>query len=83
MEDDIRASVASAFGPEQMAVFSREMAQAASNCCPHGVGEGRIRKLSDADLRDRIADAEMELHRPSRTCSGRGTTWRRESSRTG
>jgi Late exocytosis, associated with Golgi transport len=63
LEDDIRANVASAFGPEQMAVFSRELAQSASNCCPNGMRENYMRKLPDSELKDRIADAEMDLHR--------------------
>jgi hypothetical protein len=63
LEDDIRASVTSSFGPEQMAVFSRELAQSASNCCPHGMREKRVRNLPIPDLKDCVLDAELELHR--------------------
>jgi hypothetical protein len=56
--------VAAAFGPEQMAVFSRELAQSASNCCPNGMREKYVRNsMPDSELKDRIADAEMDLHR--------------------
>ncbi len=33
------------YGPEQQAVYSREMAQGAAACCPNGCCEGRVRKL--------------------------------------
>ena len=32
------------YGPEQQAVYSREMAQGAAACCPHGCCEGRVRR---------------------------------------
>ena len=32
------------YGPEQQAVYSREMAQGAAACCPNGCCEGRIRR---------------------------------------
>jgi len=33
------------YGPEQQAVYSREMAQGAAACCPNGCGEERVRRL--------------------------------------
>jgi len=33
------------YGPEQQAVYSREMAQGAAACCPNGCCEGRVRRL--------------------------------------
>ena len=32
------------YGPEQQAVYSREMAQGAAACCPNGCCEGRVRR---------------------------------------
>jgi hypothetical protein len=46
-----------------MAVFSRELAQSASNCCPHGMRERRVRSLPAPELRDLALDAELDLHR--------------------
>lgn len=33
------------YGPEQQAVYTREMAQGAAACCPNGCCEGRVRRL--------------------------------------
>ena len=38
------------FGPEQLAVYSRELAQSASNCCPRGCHEERLPRLSIEEL---------------------------------
>eukprot|EP00985_Skeletonema_marinoi_P030547 scaffold32567_cov143-Skeletonema_marinoi.AAC.7 len=55
-------------GPEQQAVYSREMAQGAAACCPNGCCEGRIRRkaidrlleMEDAAI-ERLTAAQTEL----------------------
>jgi len=56
------------YGPEQSAVYSREMAQGAAACCPNGCGEERLRRAGIDELlvleRDAIAavhDANLSL----------------------
>ena len=56
------------YGPEQSAVYSREMAQGAAACCPNGCGEERLRRAGIDELlvleRDAIAavhDANLNL----------------------
>ncbi len=44
------------YGPEQQAVYSREMAQGAAACCPNGCGEKRVRRLPI----DRLLEMEDE-----------------------
>ena len=44
------------YGPEQQAVYSREMAQGAAACCPNGCGEKRVRRLPI----DRLFEMEDE-----------------------
>jgi len=44
------------YGPEQQAVYSREMAQGAAACCPNGCGEERVRRLPI----DRLLEMEDE-----------------------
>mmetsp|Transcript_6615 Transcript_6615/g.12917 ORF Transcript_6615/g.12917 Transcript_6615/m.12917 type:complete len:380 (-) Transcript_6615:69-1208(-) len=55
-------------GPEQSAVYSREMAQGAAACCPNGCGEERLRRAGIDELlvleRDAVAavhDANLDL----------------------
>lgn len=43
-------------GPEQQAVYSREMAQGAAACCPNGCCEGRVRRKAI----DRLLEMEDE-----------------------
>jgi hypothetical protein len=50
------------FGPEQTAMYSREFAQGASNCCPNGCFEGRIRRANIDELRDMERDALERVH---------------------
>jgi Calcium-dependent channel, 7TM region, putative phosphate len=50
------------FGPEQTAVYSRELAQSAAVCCPHGCFEGRIARLGIDDLRELEENAKEEVH---------------------
>ena len=38
------------FGPEQQAVYSREVAQSAANCCPFGCFENGLRRLPTNEL---------------------------------
>ena len=38
------------FGPEQQAVYSREVAQSAANCCPFGCFENRLRRMQLSEL---------------------------------
>mmetsp|Transcript_8864 Transcript_8864/g.18772 ORF Transcript_8864/g.18772 Transcript_8864/m.18772 type:complete len:991 (+) Transcript_8864:58-3030(+) len=56
------------YGPEQSAVYSREMAQGAAACCPNGCGEERLRRAGIDELlvleRDAVAavhDANLDL----------------------
>ena len=44
------------YGPEQQAVYSREMAQGAAACCPNGCGEERVRRMPI----DRLLEMEDE-----------------------
>lgn len=56
------------YGPEQQAVYSREMAQGAAACCPKGCCEGRVRRqpidklleMEDATI-SRLQNAQYEL----------------------
>ena len=55
-------------GPEQQAVYSREMAQGAAACCPNGCCEGRVRRKPidsllemEAEAIERLTDAQAEL----------------------
>jgi len=56
-------------GPEQQAVYSREMAQGAAACCPNGCCEGRVRRkaidrlleMEDAAI-ERLTAAQRELN---------------------
>ena len=51
------------FGPEQTAVYSREFAQGAANCCPYGCFESYIRRNATIDeLREMVKIAEDEVH---------------------
>ena len=50
------------FGPEQTAVYSREFAQSAAACCPHGCFEGRMRRLRIDSLRQLEEVAKEEVH---------------------
>jgi len=49
-------------GPEQTAVYSREFAQSAAACCPHGCGEGRLRRSGIDELRRLEEEAKQEVH---------------------
>lgn len=42
--EDIDVFTSLNYGPEQQAVYSREMAQGAAACCPNGCCEGRVRR---------------------------------------
>lgn len=60
-------------GPEQMGVYSRELAQAASNFCPYGCFEGQIRDASLSKLeefeslqKEQVEDAKLELQQRQR-----------------
>ena len=56
------------YGPEQQAVYSREMAQGAAACCPNGCGEGRVRaqpidrllEMEEATI-ERLENAQEQL----------------------
>lgn len=56
------------YGPEQQAVYSREMAQGAAACCPNGCCEGRVRRqaidrlleMEEATI-ERLENAQREL----------------------
>ena len=50
------------FGPEQTAMYSREFAQGASNCCPNGCCEGRVRRATIDELRDMEKEALERVH---------------------
>jgi hypothetical protein len=56
------------YGPEQQAVYSREMAQGAAACCPNGCCEGRVRRqpidrlleMEEATI-ERLENAQYQL----------------------
>eukprot|EP00980_Cylindrotheca_fusiformis_P021063 scaffold8070_cov117-Cylindrotheca_fusiformis.AAC.11 len=57
-------------GPEQLAAFSRELAQGASNFCPYGCFEGQVRNANLTTLKElyqlqkeQVDFAKQELHR--------------------
>ena len=49
-------------GPEQTAVYSRELAQSAAACCPNGCFEGRLRRSGIDDLVLEERDAIIKVH---------------------
>lgn len=56
------------YGPEQQAVYSREMAQGAAACCPNGFCEGRVKRQPidkllqmEAATVERLENAQYEL----------------------
>lgn len=49
-------------GPEQTAMYSREFAQGASNCCPNGCCEGRVRRATIDELREMEKEALERVH---------------------
>ena len=56
------------YGPEQQAVYSREMAQGAAACCPNGCCEGRVRRQPidrllqmEEETVQRLENAQYEL----------------------
>jgi len=67
-EVDIRIFKSLNYGPEQQAVYSREMAQGAAACCPNGCCEGRVRRspidkllaMEEATI-ERLENAQYEL----------------------
>ena len=54
--EDIDVFTSLNYGPEQQAVYSREMAQGAAACCPNGCCEGRVRRQPI----DRLLEMEDE-----------------------
>jgi hypothetical protein len=54
------------FGPEQAAVYSREFAQAAVTCCPHGCNQERIEAASIEELLDMEQDMIELVHQANR-----------------
>lgn len=50
------------FGPEQTAMYSREFAQGASNCCPNGCAEGRVKRATIDELREMEKEALAKVH---------------------
>lgn len=61
-EDDLKTN-ALEFGPEQTAVYGRELAQSASNFCPFGCCEGRIRRSTNLEsLQEMEQKASRSLH---------------------
>lgn len=50
------------FGPEQTAMYSREFAQGASNCCPNGCFEGRVYRATIDELREMERVALEKVH---------------------
>jgi hypothetical protein len=62
-DDGIRTLMdqALSYGPEQTAVYSREFAQGAAACCPHGCREERVRSLDLDDLRELEARIKKDV----------------------
>jgi hypothetical protein len=50
------------FGPEQTAVYSREFAQGAANCCPTGCFTDRVRRATIDELREMEKEAILKVH---------------------
>eukprot|EP00586_Coscinodiscus_wailesii_P007726 CAMPEP_0172520824 /NCGR_PEP_ID=MMETSP1066-20121228/292223_1 /TAXON_ID=671091 /ORGANISM="Coscinodiscus wailesii, Strain CCMP2513" /LENGTH=1048 /DNA_ID=CAMNT_0013303637 /DNA_START=568 /DNA_END=3711 /DNA_ORIENTATION=- len=50
------------YGPEQTAVYSRESAQGAANCCPNGCCEGRVKRSRIDELLAMERDAVAAVH---------------------
>lgn len=65
MDDDVEELLMEAldFGPEQTAVYSRELAQSASPCCPNGCFEGAVVQARIDELLEleQIALEEVEV----------------------
>ena len=60
LEKDVAQALA--LGPEQAAVYSRELAQSAAPCCPVGCREDRIRTARIDDLIAMEREAAEDLH---------------------
>lgn len=60
-EDELRHE-SDDFGPEQLAVYNRELAQSASTCGPRGCREHRVRRADLDELADWQESALMDLH---------------------
>ena len=73
LDDQLMEQAQETMGPEQMGVYSRELAQAASNFCPYGCMEGQIYsaplvKLIELERlqQEQVEDAKLELQRRQR-----------------
>jgi hypothetical protein len=64
VQEELEREVAEAIalGPEQAAVYSRELAQSAAACCPFGCRENRVRDARIDDLVEMEREASEELH---------------------
>mmetsp|Transcript_24476 Transcript_24476/g.59936 ORF Transcript_24476/g.59936 Transcript_24476/m.59936 type:complete len:1293 (+) Transcript_24476:346-4224(+) len=70
LDDDWIEQAQTKLGPEQLGVYSRELAQAAAPCCPYGCFEGQVRGAKLTRLKQLyeeqmliLADAKEELQR--------------------
>lgn len=59
--DDSLNSFALAYGPEQTAVYSREVSHAVSGCCPRGCKEKQLRTYTLSQLEDLERTASVEV----------------------
>lgn len=79
---DLRADVLG-LGPEQLAVYSRELAQSAAPCGPHGFREEAAWTVPLPELRGAVTDAEwrarqavQDLHRARQSVAERPIAYR-------
>ncbi|KAL3926289.1 MAG: hypothetical protein SGBAC_013534, partial [Bacillariaceae sp.] len=70
LDDDWIEQAQTKLGPEQLGVYSRELAQAAAPCCPYGCFEGQVRGATLTTLKQMheeqmmiIADGKEDLQR--------------------
>jgi hypothetical protein len=70
LDDDWIERAQAKLGPEQLGVYSRELAQAAAPCCPYGCFEGQVRRANLTRLKQLheeqmliVADAKEDLQR--------------------
>jgi len=61
LDDDWMEQAQTKLGPEQLGVYSRELAQAAAPCCPYGCFESQIRRANVTRLKQLHEDQVLIL----------------------
>ncbi|KAL7557538.1 hypothetical protein ACA910_019251 [Epithemia clementina (nom. ined.)] len=62
-EQMLQALLDNQFGPEQTAIYSREVAQSAAACCPNGCWEGAVLHATIDELLELEREAAANVHR--------------------